>query len=417
VSVPLARPLRRWMLLVAAVTVVAVPRPAGAQPAGDQEQADREVAEASAILEQATDRAQEAAARYAAADAALPDARARLDVARGEVVAARVRARSAEREADRAKEELDIADARFDDSVVAVEQARDEVAMFAAAAYKGSRLSGVNLMLHARGPAEAVERLGYLDHVAGVEQAAIDGLTSARLAARDAQNEAAVASDEADAARLATADALARAETAEVAAEEAADEAAALVDARADALAIAEAERDESLVRYEEAEAEAARVADELRAWEASQQAPPPASSSSNAVSGFLMPTGGWQSSPFGMRFDPFFGVWQLHSGVDIAAPGGTPIHAVADGTVIRAGWNGGYGNFTCLSHGTYHGQGLSTCYAHQSEILVWEGQSVRRGEAIGRVGTTGASTGDHLHFEVRLDGNPTDPVPFLPSF
>jgi murein DD-endopeptidase MepM/ murein hydrolase activator NlpD len=409
-------PLRRWMLLVAAVTVVAVPRPAGAQPAGDQEQADREVAEAAAILEQATDRAQAAAARYSAADAALPGAQARLDEARGEVVAAGVRARSAGREADLALEELDVADARFDDSVVAVEQARDEVAKFAAAAYKGSRLSGVNLMLHADGPAEAVERLGYLDHVAGVEQAAIDALTGARLAARDAQNGAVVAHDAADAARLATADALARAETAEVAAEQAAGEAAALVDTRADALAIAEAERDESLLRYEEAEAEAARVADELRAWEASQPAPPPASSS-HPVSGFLMPTGGWQSSPFGMRFDPFFGVWQMHSGVDIAAPGGAPIHAVADGTVIRAGWNGGYGNFTCLGHGTYHGQGLSTCYAHQSEILVWEGQPVRRGEAIGRVGTTGASTGDHLHFEVRLDGNPTDPIPFLPSF
>jgi murein DD-endopeptidase MepM/ murein hydrolase activator NlpD len=127
------------------------------------------------------------------------------------------------------------------------------------------------------------------------------------------------------------------------------------------------------------------------------------------------MPTQGWQSSPYGMRFDPFYGVWQLHAGVDIAADGGTAIQAVEAGTVVRAGWNGGYGNYTCLGHGTHRGQGLSTCYAHQSEILVSDGQSVGRGEIIGRVGTTGASTGDHLHFEVRLDGSPTDPVPFLP--
>jgi murein DD-endopeptidase MepM/ murein hydrolase activator NlpD len=331
------------------------------------------------------------------------------------VVAAQVRARSAEREADRAQAELDLADDRFDDSVAAVEQARDEVAAFASAAYKGSRLTGVNLMLRASGPAEAVERLGLLDHVAGVEQAAIDQLTAARLAARQARNEAFMAHDEAESARLATAAALAEAEAAETEAELAADEAAALVETRAEAMAIAEAERDESMLRYEEAEDAAAQIEVELREWEANQPAPPVRSS--NSATGFLLPTSGWQSSPFGMRFDPFFGVWQMHSGVDIAAPGGTPIYAVADGTVITAGWNGGYGNYTCLGHGGHHGQGLSTCYAHQSEILVWSGQWVRRGELIGRVGTTGASTGDHLHFEVRLDGTPTDPIPFLPSF
>jgi murein DD-endopeptidase MepM/ murein hydrolase activator NlpD len=405
---------RMTLLAVVAMAVAAiVPLPAAADPPADQEQADREVAEAAAILEQATDRAQAAAARYAAADAALPEARTRLDVARGELIAARVRARSAEREADRAQSALDVATDRYDDSVAAVEQARDGVARFAAAAYMGSRLAGVNLMLHADGPAEAVERLGYLDHVAGVEQDAIDALSMARLAARQTQNEATVARDEAEAARLATAAALADAEAAEDEAEQAADEAAGLVETRADALAIAEAEREESLLLYEQAEAEAAAIEDELRAWEANRPAPPAARSGG----GFVLPTNGWQSSPFGMRFDPFFGVWQLHSGVDIAAPGGTPIYAVEDGTVIRAGWNGGYGNFTCLGHGSHAGQGLSTCYAHQSEILVWPGQWVRRGELIGRVGTTGASTGDHLHFEVRLDGAPTDPIPYLPSF
>jgi murein DD-endopeptidase MepM/ murein hydrolase activator NlpD len=403
----------RWLLPVAAaVALVAAPAPASAEPPADQEQADREMAEAAATLEQATDRAQEAAARYAAADAALPRAQARLDEARGQVIAARVRARSAEREEDRAREELDTATARFDDSVASVDHAREHVAAFAAAAYKGSRLASVNVMLGAGGPADAVERLGYIDHVAGVQQTAIDELTTARLAARQAQNEATVAHDEAESTRLATADALARAEDAKAEAELAADEAKALADTRAEALTIAEAERGESLARYEEAEAEAERIETELREWGASQPA-----AARGGRSGFLLPASGWQSSAYGMRFDPFFGVWQLHSGVDIAAPGGTPIYAVADGTVIRAGWNGGYGNFTCLGHGSREGQGLSTCYAHQSEILVSAGQSVRQGELIGRVGTTGASTGDHLHFEVRLDGTPTDPIPFLPSF
>lgn len=82
----------------------------------------------------------------------------------------------------------------------------------------------------------------------------------------------------------------------------------------------------------------------------------------------------------------------------------------------MRAGWNGGYGNYTCVYHGTYQGKGFATCYAHQSAILVKAGQQVRQGDVIGRVGTTGASTGNHLHFEVRLDGTPVNPVPWLPA-
>ena len=128
------------------------------------------------------------------------------------------------------------------------------------------------------------------------------------------------------------------------------------------------------------------------------------------------MPVNGWKSSDFGMRFDPFYQVWQLHAGVDFAAPGGAPIWAVESGNVFRAGWNGGYGNYTCIYHGTYQGQGFATCYAHQSQILVSVGQQVQRGQVVGLVGTTGASTGTHLHFEVRLDGNPVDPVPWLPA-
>jgi murein DD-endopeptidase MepM/ murein hydrolase activator NlpD len=404
----------------------ASPSAAVADPRADQEQIDEEVATAAATLEHATERAREAAVQYATADAALPEAQARLEAAQGEATAAQVRADAAEREADRAEAELVLAGGRFDDSVAGVERAREDVAELAVAAYKGSRLAGVNLLLHARAPAEAVERLGYLGHVAGVERAAVDELTTARLFARQAENEATIAHEHAESTRLATEAALARAEVAEAEAELADTEAEALTESRAEALEIAESERDESLRRYEEVEAEAARIEAELRAWEARQQAaasevpeapeaPEAPATGGQPGTGFVMPTQGWQSSPYGMRFDPFYGVWQLHAGVDIAADGGTAIQAVEAGTVVRAGWNGGYGNYTCLGHGTHRGQGLSTCYAHQSEILVSDGQSVGRGEIIGRVGTTGASTGDHLHFEVRLDGSPTDPVPFLP--
>jgi murein DD-endopeptidase MepM/ murein hydrolase activator NlpD len=136
--------------------------------------------------------------------------------------------------------------------------------------------------------------------------------------------------------------------------------------------------------------------------------------SSARFGGGLLRPVSAPMSSTFGMRYDPYYHVSQLHAGIDLAAASGTPIRAAADGWVQRAGWNGGYGNYTCISHGTTSRGRMSTCYGHQSSIGVRAGQHVTRGQVIGRVGTTGASTGAHLHFEVRLDGRPVDPLDWL---
>lgn len=119
------------------------------------------------------------------------------------------------------------------------------------------------------------------------------------------------------------------------------------------------------------------------------------------------------RTSPFGMRLDPVTGKYQLHAGQDFGVKVGTPVLAAADGTVVitqSAASSGGYGNYTCVSHGN----GLSTCYAHQSQFLVSQGQKVKKGQVIGLSGNTGFSTGPHLHFEVRINGNPVDPVGYL---
>jgi murein DD-endopeptidase MepM/ murein hydrolase activator NlpD len=121
-------------------------------------------------------------------------------------------------------------------------------------------------------------------------------------------------------------------------------------------------------------------------------------------------PADGPITSGFGWRIHPIFGYRRFHAGVDIDAGCGAPIWAAESGRVISAGWMGGYGMATVIDHGN----GLATLYAHQSSIGVSSGQSVRRAQPIGNVGTTGWSTGCHLHFEVRINGEPVDPVPYL---
>lgn len=120
-----------------------------------------------------------------------------------------------------------------------------------------------------------------------------------------------------------------------------------------------------------------------------------------------LMPTRGRFTSGFGVRRHPIFGVRRMHSGVDIAAARGSPVRVAADGVVAYTGWFGGYGKIVIVDHG----EGLSTLYAHLSSILTAAGQRVRKGQLIARVGSTGYSTGPHLHFEVRVNGTPVNPL------
>jgi murein DD-endopeptidase MepM/ murein hydrolase activator NlpD len=115
-------------------------------------------------------------------------------------------------------------------------------------------------------------------------------------------------------------------------------------------------------------------------------------------------------TSPFGMRFHPILQVRKLHTGVDIAAPSGANIVAADDGTVIFSASNGGYGQTIIIDHG----KNMSTLYAHQSVLIAKVGDEVTKGQIIGKVGTTGWSTGPHLHFEVRVSGTPTDPMSYI---
>ena len=122
------------------------------------------------------------------------------------------------------------------------------------------------------------------------------------------------------------------------------------------------------------------------------------------SASGFVWPVSGPLTSPFGLRWG------RMHEGIDIAVPTGTPVVASAAGTVIVSGWMGGYGNLVVIDHGG----GISTAYAHNSGLVAGVGQSVAQGQLISYAGNTGHSFGSHVHFEVRINGAPVDPLGYL---
>jgi murein DD-endopeptidase MepM/ murein hydrolase activator NlpD len=400
-----------FSVLCAAAVALAGPGSAAAGPGDDAKRASRAVDRAEAILEHATATARNAARRLEAATAALPDARKKVATSRGLVAAASAQAAAARRKADIARESFAAVAGRFEEAQEHVVQARDRVDDIAAASYMGGNFATINVLVGARGPQDAMDRLGLVDQVMQKQQESVDELIGARRVARTEQDRAGLAKRVAEEAESEAVGKLAAAKRAQVAAQQASAAVVRLAQSRRSALAVARSQRSAVLAKYEAARAEEARIQNALRSYDHKT------GDGGDYLGGDLrMPVNGWKSSNFGNRYDPYYRVWQLHAGTDFAAGGGTPIHAAAGGRVVQTGWYGGYGNYTCINHGRRDGRSFSTCYGHQSKILVYEGEYVRRGEVIGRVGTTGASTGYHLHFETRFDGVPKDPLNYLPG-
>lgn len=260
--------------------------------------------------------------------------------------------------------------------------------------YKEGEPSLITVVLNSDGFEQMVQRTTYLNAVAAQDRKIIGDVTKLKGETKTATVRLAKLEKEASALV-----AIVKDRRDEVASTKS------VLDSRRDTLASAVGKRKKSL----------AKVSSSLRKDEEDLAA---MQQSSSAVQGYLMsggkfkkgtgqlstPTSGQFTSPFGQRWG------RLHAGIDIAAPTGTPIWASDTGTVRFAGSMSGYGNYTCIQHTN----SLSTCYAHQSRIGVSVGQSVKQGQVIGAVGNTGRSTGPHLHFEVRVNGNPVDPMGYL---
>ena len=165
---------------------------------------------------------------------------------------------------------------------------------------------------------------------------------------------------------------------------------------------------------YERSERELARQSENIQNMIAGVTKKNGPSTVKVSSSGFIYPISGRISSPFGWRTHPIFKSRIFHSGIDIAGPNGGAIKASNDGKVIYSGWYGGYGKVVILDHGVINGQPITTLYAHMSSITVSNGQFVKKGQTVGREGSTGYSTGPHCHFEVRVNGKPTNPMNYI---
>ena len=182
----------------------------------------------------------------------------------------------------------------------------------------------------------------------------------------------------------------------------------------------AQNDRATAMQAIEELNASSAQVSAMLKERQAARAAAAAAAQSSGgqgASDNWVQGTGqlGWPvsgeiTSPYGYRVHPIWGTTIYHSGIDIGVDEGTPVHAADGGVVVWSGWMGGYGYAVVIDHGN----GLSTLYGHNSELAVDEGQSVAKGQVISYAGSTGNSTGPHVHFEVRANGDPVDPMGYL---
>jgi murein DD-endopeptidase MepM/ murein hydrolase activator NlpD len=264
--------------------------------------------------------------------------------------------------------------------------------------YEEGEASALAIVLGARSLSDALDQIDYMDAVANQDRQVVSEVTAAREQTR-----------------------VARARTAKIRQRVAAamrvitfrrKQAAALRErlrAGRRSLAAVRDQRQHALADTRESEKEWVTEAKALRQASAAvasaiSSAPSASTSSSSASSGLIWPVSGPITSPYGMRWG------SLHPGIDIGAGTGTPISAAASGRVIVAAYSGGYGNLIVIDHGN----GIATAYAHQSRLAASAGQHVAQGQLIGYVGSTGFSSGPHLHFEVRVNGSPVDPLGYL---
>ncbi len=382
-----------------------------------RKRADAAAQMAQAKKEQAEEAAHDAAA-LVAASAALTKAKADLVVARTALESAReelIAAKEADRAAQTELEAAVLAEQRATRDLNVVETRigvrQKDLGRLARSAYQGNGPMGEwALVLSATTPNQLADRLAFLQSVGSAGNAMIARLKEDRAALVNAQASLGAARRRQEQARAAAAASLQAVAAKTQVARSAAQQVSAVVTARQAAFEQAKQAALEDERQYQvmvtESGALAGRIVDLAADLAKGPKAP-------RGTGEMVRPGLGPVTSPYGPRFHPILHYVKIHTGMDLGAGDGI-VYAADDGVVLFTEYNVAYGNMTVVDHGKVGGLRMTTLYAHQAAIGVRPGDRVLKGQAIGVIGSTGYATGPHLHFEVRINGEPLDPAPFL---
>jgi murein DD-endopeptidase MepM/ murein hydrolase activator NlpD len=388
------------LIILAAVALALVGAVADSPRAATAAELQRKLENARAKIDAAKKQKATLSEQISDLDGRLASIQTKLDGLGDQIAAVEEKLTVTREKLDVLRDELRLKKLELEAAQAELELEQSNFAERAVLSYKSDDLDYVDVLLASSSFEDLISRVNMIHDLLGGNNELVGGLEAARDEV-DAEKEA-IARREgavADAARVL---------------QQKNDELAALRSAQAASQAAALAVRQEkagALKGVNQNLAELERQENQILAESRALTGVISGSGSTGSGSGSLSwPVSGSVTSPFGWRVHPILGYKKFHTGIDIGVGYGTPIHASAAGTVTYSTWMGGYGNVIIVDHG----DGLSTLYAHQSSLAVGSGARVARGQTVGYVGSTGFSTGAHLHFEVRVNGNPVDPMGYL---
>ena len=432
------------------LTTGALPAPAAPDPGAQKKSVDRKINQLEDHLDETSAALSKAYRNLKATQDKLPAARTVLEKARAAADAADHAQAVATQELEVARANEAKARTDLKSATAEVAAGRKRIAQFAAQIYQEQGFGQLDVALSSTEPQDFADRLAMVDTVLDVQTSTMARLTTEQANLTALEDHLSALRADSAAKKKAAEAALARAEKAR--------DAAAAAKAQLDALAASQEKQAKSYEdqlsadkkQLKEMQAEQARLQEdprqarrrgarprrrgrcgggqapgrgreEAQASRAARAAGPPVAPPAAGPPvarprpGILSRPvrSGWVSSEYGMRFHPLYKYWKLHSGRDYAANCGVPVYASAPGSIVMAGWGGGYGNRVVIDHGLENNVGLASAYNHLSRVTVGGG-SVSRGQLIGYVGDTGTSTGCHLHFETLENGDFVDPRKWL---
>ncbi|HZK35443.1 MAG TPA: peptidoglycan DD-metalloendopeptidase family protein [Aeromicrobium sp.] len=376
-----------------------------------------DIGDAKKSYDQSSKKYQNAVNAYRSAQTSLNSAEAHLSETRGQLAVAEAKDAQMQTQLEASEAALEKALAELKAGEESLNNSEIQVKQFTLESLQeGDRgLRAFGDLLRGANPSTFGERMSLNESVSDAQLATMERLAASKIMLQLNRDKVRKLRDRVALKRMEAAANLEQKKELEASAEKQTDEVGELVQVRSSAKSTANKILADDAEKLRELEAERNRLSARLRAL-AAKEARKGGGSSAGGDGGSTLsrPVGGYISSSYGMRRHPLTGVYKLHDGTDFGVGCGTPIKAAASGTVIERYYNGGYGNRLIVNHGTMRGVSLVTAYNHATGYIVGVGQHVSRGQTVGYVGSTGYSTGCHLHFMVLANGNTTNPMNWL---